>query len=245
MLPGVRKFLFCGEILPPDVAGNLLERFPGAEVWNTYGPTEATCATTSLQITKNILKTYHPLPVGHPKPGSLLRVLKPDGTMADEDERGEIIIAGPNVSPGYLGKPELTARAFFRLEGQRAYHTGDRGYFHKGMLFFEGRQDHQIKLHGYRIELGDIEVHLMQLALVQDAVVIPRMQDGDPDSLCAFIIPQERGNLDDFELSRLLKKELGQRLPAYMVPRIFYFLDKFPLTHNGKVDRRGLAKRLK
>ncbi len=245
LLPGVRKFLFCGETLPVEVAAGLLQRFPDSEVWNTYGPTEATCATTSLKITRSILSRYHPLPVGYPKPGSTILICRADGSNADEDERGEIIIAGPNVSPGYLGKPELNEKAFFNFAGQRAYRTGDRGYFHKGLLFFDGREDHQIKLHGYRIELGDIEIHLMAMPAVQDAIVIPRMKNGHPDALCAFVIIKNRSVLSDFELSRSLKKDLEQSLPAYMIPRHFYFLDKFPLTSNGKVDRRGLAKLIK
>ncbi len=118
MLPGLRKFLFCGETLPPEVAAALIQRFPAAEVWNTYGPTEATCATTSVHITKSLLSHYRPLPVGYPKPDSRILVLKADGTPAIKEESGEIIIAGPNVSPGYIGQPDLNAKAFFELEGQ-------------------------------------------------------------------------------------------------------------------------------
>jgi D-alanine--poly(phosphoribitol) ligase subunit 1 len=244
MLPGLRKFLFCGETLPPEVAASLIERFPAAEVWNTYGPTEATCATTSVQITKSILAHYSPLPVGYPKPDSRILVIKADGTPAIEDERGEIVIAGPNVSSGYLGQPELTKKAFFQLEGQRAYRTGDQGYFHQGLLFFDGRQDHQIKLHGYRIELGDIEANLMALPFVLDAVVIPRLKDGQPNSLSAFVILKNAPALTRLELARMLKQALGQHLPAYMLPRNFHFLEQFPMTTNGKVDRRKLAESL-
>jgi D-alanine--poly(phosphoribitol) ligase subunit 1 len=244
MLAGLRKFLFCGETLPPEVAASLIERFPAAEVWNTYGPTEATCATSSVQITKSILAKYSSLPVGYPKPGSRILVFKADGAEAREDERGEIIIAGPNVSPGYLGQPELTQKAFFQLQGQNAYHTGDQGFFHQGLLFFDGRLDQQIKLHGYRIELGDIEANLMALPFILDAVVIPRLKDGQPDSLSAFVTLKDVSDLNKPELTRMLKKELGQHLPAYMLPRKFHFLETFPLTPNGKVDRRKLAESL-
>jgi D-alanine--poly(phosphoribitol) ligase subunit 1 len=244
MLQRLRKFLFCGETLPPEVAASLIERFPAAEVWNTYGPTEATCATSSVQITQSILSQYSPLPVGYPKPDSRILVFKADGVEAREDERGEIIIAGPNVSPGYLGQPELTQKAFFQLQGQRAYHTGDQGYFHQRLLFFDGRLDHQIKLHGYRIELGDIEANLMALPFILDAVVIPRLKDGQPDSLSAFVTLKDVNNLNKPELTRMLKKELGQHLPAYMLPRKFHFLETFPMTPNGKVDRRKLAESL-
>jgi D-alanine--poly(phosphoribitol) ligase subunit 1 len=182
--------------------------------------------------------------VGYPKPDSRVLVTKADGAPAMEDERGEITIAGPNVSPGYIGQPDLNEKAFFQLEGQRAYRTGDQGYFHRGLLFFDGRQDHQIKLHGYRIELGDIEANLMALPFVLDAIVLPQLKDGQPNSLSAFVILKNATTLTKVELARMLKQELGQHLPAYMLPRKFYFLDKFPMTANGKVDRRKLAESL-
>ena len=100
--------------------------------------------------------------------------------------------AGPNVSPGYLNRPELNETAFFHLDGQRAYRTGDWGRYRDGMLFFEGRIDNQIKLHGYRIELADVEANLRALAGVRDAVVLPVLRQGAVDSLAAFVILNER-----------------------------------------------------
>ncbi len=245
LLPRMRKFLFCGETLPPEVAASLLNRFPKAEVWNTYGPTEATCATTSLQITQNVIAKYNPLPVGYPKSDSDIRVMKADGSGCAESERGEIIIAGPNVSPGYLGQPELTAKAFFKLGELQAYRTGDTGHFEQGMLFFDGRQDNQIKLHGYRIELGDIESNLQALPTIRDAVVLPHLKNGLPDFLAAFIILNTGPVPGEFETTRGLKRELRKRLPDYMVPHKFYYPDKFPMTANGKIDRRKLAESMK
>src|SRR6059058_3421922 len=152
MLPHVRRFLFCGETLAPQTAALLLERFPGAEVWNSYGPTEATVATTSVRIGRTILEKYSPLPVGRPMPGTEVFVMNERGEALPANKRGEIVIAGPNVSPGYLGRPDLTAAVFFQHGSQRAYRTGDLGRFHDKLLFFEGRIDEQIKLYGYRIE---------------------------------------------------------------------------------------------
>jgi D-alanine--poly(phosphoribitol) ligase subunit 1 len=239
MLPRVRRFLFCGETLAPEVAAQLLERFPGAQVWNTYGPTEATCCTTSINVTRAVVEQYSPLPVGYAKPGTRILIL---GEEEREAERGEIVIAGPNVSTGYLGRPDLNERAFFRLGGLRAYRTGDLGHFEGGMLFFEGRLDSQIKLHGYRIELGDVESNLRALPGIRDAVVIPVLKGGRPDSLAAFVILTGPQTVSDFQLTLDLKKQLGARLPAYMLPRKFYCLDRFPMTPNGKADRRKLAE---
>jgi D-alanine--poly(phosphoribitol) ligase subunit 1 len=244
MLPGLRKFLFCGETLPPEVAANLLLRFPAAEVWNTYGPTEATCATTSVQITQSILAQYSPLPVGYPKPDSRILIAREDDSLSEENQRGEIIIAGPNVSSGYLNQPALTQKAFFALDGQRAYRTGDMGHYEQGLLFFDGRRDNQIKLHGYRIELGDIESNLLALPSVLDAVVVPCLKDGRPNYLAAFVILKYPPAEIDFEFNRKFKRALGQHIPAYMLPRKFFFVDTFPMTVNGKLDRRKLAESL-
>ncbi|MCL5025881.1 MAG: D-alanine--poly(phosphoribitol) ligase subunit DltA [Chloroflexi bacterium] len=244
MLPQLRRFLFCGETLPPEVAAELLRRFPEAMVWNTYGPTEATVAATSICVNHALLGRYPSLPVGRPKPDARVLVMDEAGQPARPGERGEIVIAGPNVSPGYLGRPDLTARAFFDLDSQWAYRTGDWGYYRDGLLFFEGRMDSQIKLHGYRIEIGDIEANLMALPGVRDAVVIPVGKDGIYDSLTACVVLAERLAGSDFEVSCTLRAKLGKRLPSYMVPRRFCFQEAFPMTANGKVDRHKLAEAL-
>lgn len=241
MLPQVRRFLFCGETLTPEVAAQLLDRFPRAQVWNTYGPTEATVATTSIQIDRRVLARYTPLPVGRVKPDTRIVIVDENSAPVADGNRGEIIIAGPNVSPGYLNSPAQNGRAFFTFEGLRAYRTGDAGHFCDGLLFFEGRLDDQIKLHGYRIELGDVEANLAALDGVRDAVVLPILKNNRPDALAAFVILTARPAQSDFELSLRLRTQLAERLPAYMLPRKFYFLDAFPMTPNGKADRRRLA----
>ena len=244
LLPAVRRFLFCGETLAPAVVDALLRRFPAAEVWNTYGPTEATVATTSVRLDRAALERWSPLPVGRPRPGSRVQVLRADGRAAPDGERGEIVIAGPNVSPGYLGRPDLTAQAFFTDGGEQAYRTGDRGHFEEGLLFFDGRADNQIKLHGYRIELGDVEANLCALPGVRDAAVLAVPREGPPESLAAFVILARPPEATEFETARALRRELGRRLPAYMVPRAIHVLEAFPRTDNGKTDRRRLAERL-
>ena len=244
MLPRVRRFLFCGETLPPQTAAQLLKRFPIAEVWNMYGPTEATVAATSIRIDASILERYSPLPVGRAMPGSEILIVNGKRELLPANQRGEIIIAGPNVSPGYLARPELTADAFFQCRGQRAYRTGDFGRFRDNLLFFEGRMDEQIKLSGYRIELGDVEANLRALAVVREAVVIPVIKEGTAQSLAAFVVLAERDDASRFDLSNRLRNQLSERLPTYMLPRKFVFLDALPMTANGKIDRASLAKSL-
>jgi D-alanine--poly(phosphoribitol) ligase subunit 1 len=244
MLPRVRRFLFCGETLTPHTTAHLLKRFPRAEVWNMYGPTEATVATTSIRIDAGILERYSPLPVGHAMPGTEILIVNGNREVLPANVRGEIIIAGPNVSPGYLARPDLTAEVFFQYRGQRAYRTGDFGRFRDNLLFFEGRMDEQIKLSGYRIELGDVEANLRALAIVRDAVVIPVIKDGTFPSLAAFVVLAARDDASHFNLSHGIRAQLSERLPAYMLPRKFVFLDAFPMTANGKIDRSSLAKSL-
>jgi D-alanine--poly(phosphoribitol) ligase subunit 1 len=244
MLPRLKRFLFCGETLAPEIASQLLDRFPDAEVWNTYGPTEATVATTSIRITRAILDRYPSLPIGYPMPGTRVLVLDERGREAPPGERGEIIISGPNVSPGYLNRPDLTEKAFFLLDGRRSYRTGDWGRYRDGLLFFEGRMDNQVKLHGHRIELADVEANLRALPGVRDAVVLPVIKQGAVDSLAAFVILNERPARSDFQLASELKVQLTERLPAYMIPRKFSFPENFLMNLNGKADRAKLAEAL-
>ena len=244
MLPAMKRFLFCGETLAPETASQLLERFPAAEVWNTYGPTEATVATTSVRVDKELLQAFSPLPVGYEMPGTRVAVVDETGAEVPEGERGELVIAGPNVSPGYLRRPELTEKAFGQRDGHRSYRTGDWGRARGGLIFFEGRMDGQVKVNGYRIELGDLEANLRVLPEIADVVVLPVQKNGKVESLAAFVVLSGPKEGSDFEVSARLKAKLGEQLPVYMLPRKFLFLEAFPMTPNGKADRRKLAELL-
>ncbi len=244
-LPGMRKFLFCGETLNPGTARQLLDRFPDAEVWNTYGPTEATVAATSVRLDRESTAQDGPLPVGYPMPTGRIEIHDEQGQTQPMGERGEIIIAGPNVSIGYIGRPDLNAAAFFTVRGQRAYRTGDIGHFdEKGLLHFHGRRDGQIKLHGYRIELADIESNLLALPDVREAVVMPVERGGAAQWLDAYVtlttgVPPAGTEIGT---ATRLREALMGKLPGYMLPRSIHFVSALPLTANGKVDRRRLVE---
>ncbi len=218
MLPHLRRFLFCGEPLGADLSRALIARFPGCEVWNTYGPTEATVAVTLVRITADMAD---PLPVGRPAPGMDVWV----------SEQGELTIAGPQVGLGYLGS---SPGGYFTLpDGRRAYRTGDLGHVgDDGLLYCDGRIDRQIKLHGYRLELEEIEGALRAQPGVADAAVVPVMRGGRPDHLVAFVV----GGGEPV----VLRAGLARCLPAYAIPRIFRQMAALPLTLNGKLDRRVL-----
>lgn len=260
LIPHLKRFLFCGEVLTNDTASKLQERFPKARVENLYGPTEATVAVTTLTITPQVLNRYNPLPVGRVKSDAqilicdsevldeatshgLRRLLYPPQSLP-EGTRGEIVIAGPNVSVGYLNRPEQNEKSFFKWcdhKGKewQVYRTGDAGLFKEGLLFFLGRLDFQVKLHGYRIELGDIEENLREIPGVENAVVLPIERRGKVDYLHAFLTTAEPVEVA-FQMSQRLREELHKTLPDYMLPRRFTFLETMPMTPNGKVDRRAL-----
>jgi D-alanine--poly(phosphoribitol) ligase subunit 1 len=239
MLPKMRRFLFCGETLPHALATHLLERFPSAQVWNTYGPTETTVATTSIRVDHEVLRRYEILPVGVPKPDTRICTMSANGV-----DRGEIVISGPNVSPGYLNRPDLTHERFFELDGAPAYRTGDLGHFEAGLLFFDGRSDGQVKLHGYRIELGDVESNFRRLGGVREAVVVPLVRNSRVLALAAFVSVERAPGDSLLATSIRLRKALAERLPPDMIPQIIRLVEELPLTPNGKVDRHALARSL-
>lgn len=125
----------------------------------------------------------------------------------------------------------------------KSYRTGDRGYYREGMLYCEGRLDFQIKMHGYRIELGDIEENLMKIQGIQGAAVLPKYDEGKIRHLVAFVkAPTLEGG---FRTSKCLKGMLKESLPSYMVPKQFIYLDELPITSNGKLDRKRLEEQIR
>lgn len=244
LLPYLSVFLFCGEILPVSICQQLKERFPNAIIYNTYGPTEATVAITSVEVTDEILLKFQTLPVGKAKADTQIVLLDENQQLIPEGKKGEIIIVGPSVSKGYLGQKELTEKAFFTYNGMPAYRTGDAGYFQQGNLFYKGRMDFQIKLHGYRMELEEIEHHISKSKYVKSAVVIPIYQNEKIDYLSVLIIPAEHSFEKEYQLTSAIKKELGEVLPAYMIPRKFSYHEELPITPNGKIDRKKIREKV-
>jgi len=247
LLPGLKAFLFCGEKLTKRTARKLMERFPEAKVVNTYGPTESTVAVTSVTVTDELMKDDGSLPIGIAKPGTEIRIVRADGTVAAAKESGEILILGDTVSPGYFNNKKKTDLAFSTLieDGKevRCYRTGDAGYLDEnGMLYYVGRIDMQVKVHGYRIELGDIETNLTKYDGVSAAAVVPKWQDDKIRYLAAFVVSDKAEGT--FEERKSIKTFLKGMLPEYMVPKKVAFVDSLPMTSNGKTDRKKLEEYL-
>ncbi|AYV72969.1 MULTISPECIES: D-alanine--poly(phosphoribitol) ligase subunit DltA [Niallia] len=242
MLPELELFLFCGEVLPLAVATELKERFPKARIFNTYGPTEATVAVTSIEITEELLAEEKALPVGYPKSDMRVFVLDELDNPLPEGEKGELILAGPSVSKGYLGEPQLTEKAFGMINGMNAYRTGDAGFIQDGVVYCQGRMDYQIKLHGYRMELEEIEFHLNQSEYIKTAIIIPYAPNEEIEYLIAAVVPENHDFDKEFKLTAAIRKDLALRLPAYMIPRKFTYHSSIPMTINGKVDRKKMKE---
>lgn len=245
MLPELGRFLFCGETLTNRTAGKLQERFPGAQIYNMYGPTESTVAVTAVLVDRQINEKYRPLPVGRAKPGTVIKITDENGKEVPEGGSGEIILLGNTVSKGYFNNPEENGRAFFETcvdgEKQRGYRTGDQGYLKDGMLFYGGRIDLQVKLHGYRIEMGDIEENMRRIPGVEQAAVLPVYAEGKVKYLKAFCVYRKTEE-DRHQIIKRIKTELEKLLPLYMIPKKIELIAEMPMTNNGKADRRKLGE---
>src|SRR4029077_15904460 len=134
-----------------------------------------------------LLARYEEVPLGYAMPGAAVFPGDERRRPAPPDCRGEILIVSPSVSPGYLARPELTNQSFFKREGGRGYATGDLGILKDGLLFFSGRIDEQVKVNGFRIELGDVEQNLCGLRDVGNAVVVPMKRGGVMEGIAAFV----------------------------------------------------------
>ena len=234
--PQLVQFILCGEELTKKTAEKLLTAFPSANIYNTYGPTEATGAISSVKITKELLTENDRVPIGFAKPGVDLKIMDK-----------EIIIVGDSVAKGYFENPEKTEQAFFTVDGKPAYHTGDAGSISAdGMLRYQGRIDFQVKFNGFRIELQDIEANIQNLKEIEKAVVLPKTNDQHKVTALIAYLETEKTFEDraaERAFTKELKAELSKTIMDYMMPTKFVYLKKFPLNQNGKVDRKALAQK--
>jgi len=208
---------------------------------NTYGPTETSVIASSYEPPASGTLPS-PLPIGRPISNVKIHILDRNLQPVPLGTPGEVHIGGPGVARGYLNHLELTAEKFVRDPfsadpAARLYKTGDLArYLDDGEIEFVGRRDFQVKIRGFRVELGEIEAALAKHASVREALVIAREDGLNNKRLVGYIVPAADSLCDAGELRKFLKRQL----PEYMVPSDFVVLEDFPLTPNGKVDRKAL-----
>ncbi|NTF34616.1 non-ribosomal peptide synthetase [Rhizobium skierniewicense] len=234
-LRGLRP-LVGGEALPRDLA-HVMEKL-GHPVVNLYGPTETTVWSACMPLSGSDLDS---VPIGRPIRNTELYVLDKMHQPVPPGSVGELYIGGAGVAKGYLNKPELTAERFlpnpFKTGAERMYRTGDLARWRNdGVLEYLGRNDHQIKIRGFRVEPGEIEAAIMSNGSVRQTVVVLRENLGKSKQLVAYLTPVAGSTID----TQLLSNRLAGTLPPHMIPAIYVVMEDLPLNTNGKIDRNAL-----
>jgi amino acid adenylation domain-containing protein len=246
MYPGLRLSLFCGEPLPLEIVRRWALAAPNSVMENIYGPTELTIACTAYRWDN----TRSPgecergiVPIGQPFDGMRALIVDEELREVEEGRDGELLMTGPQLSPGYWQDGEKTRRAFVPIAGKNGtyYRTGDhvRRPIPGKPLVYLGRIDNQIKVLGHRVELGEVEAAVRQASGLEGVVALgwPMTKSG-ADGIEVFL---ETDSLD----TKALMSQLKGKLPGYMLPRNVLILPRFPLNANGKYDRKALQLILK
>jgi amino acid adenylation domain-containing protein len=240
----LKNIFLSGEALPPKMVNDfngIMQGYSSPELINLYGPTEATVDVSYYHCPKGqIIDTMY---IGKPISNTKLLILDKYGKIQPVGIPGELVITGVNLSRGYLNRDELNKEKFINIryfDGSvlRAYRTGDLAkWTDAGEIFYIGRLDNQVKIRGFRIELGDIETKIHEHPSVHNCAVIVA-EDTEPKSLIAYICPKPGAVIEAEDMRRFL----SSKLPDYMVPPHFVFIDTLPLTSSGKLNRKALPK---
>ncbi|MFJ7073596.1 non-ribosomal peptide synthetase [Streptomyces sp. NPDC098781] len=236
----VRSVIFGGDVVDPGALRAIRAARPPHELVHVYGPTETATFASSHLCRGEDLRDAHRVPIGKAVQSTTLSLRDADLRPVPSGEVGEICIGGPQVALGYLGLPELTAERFSVLpDGERIYRTGDLGrLLPDGTYDFQGRVDRQVKVRGYRVELGEVEAAALRTGLVA-AVAVERTGEGPEAHLVGFAAPTPESDSTD-PVADLIKA-LSRTLPEYMVPHRWRLFPTLPINSNGKVDRTGLV----
>jgi amino acid adenylation domain-containing protein len=240
-LRGVRQLLAGGEALSVTHVKTALEELGECEVINGYGPTESTTFACCCHL-RSVGEIEESAPIGRPIENTKVYALDRELRLTPVGIYGELFIGGAGLACGYLNRPELTAERFvpcpfIEEAGARMYRTGDEVRWRDdGALEFRGRLDRQVKLRGYRVELGEIEAALNSHAGVRQSVVLAREDEPGEKRLVGYVVGEVGISATE------LREHLQRRLPEYMTPGAYVLLEELPLTPNGKVDRKALPR---
>lgn len=246
--PTARVVLFAGEVFPTPPLRRLRRALPHVRLVNLFGPTE-TNVCTYFEVGQIDESDNRPIPIGRVCENLTSAILDDENRECAPGVEGDLWIGGGNLLTEYRNDPELTAKKL-RLDprpGARGllYHTGDRVRLEQdGNLTFLGRRDHMVKVRGYRVETGEIESALYDHAGLAEAAVIALKDDEAGYSLAAFLVMKgESPATHDLRDEATWRAHLGERVPLYMVPAEWFFVDALPRTSTGKIDRVALAER--
>ncbi|WP_193241761.1 amino acid adenylation domain-containing protein [Streptomyces phaeolivaceus] len=246
LLTGVRQLLAGGEAPSAEHVRKLLDAHPGIRFVNGYGPTEATVFAATHTVVPP-WRAQESVPIGKAVGGTDLHVLDDALQPLPAGEPGQLFIGGAGLARGYLNRPGLTAERFlphpYGAAGERLYVTGDRCVrLLDGTIRYLGRIDRQVKVRGFRVELGEIEATVRRHPAVRDVTVTAHGDSPESRVLIAYPVLAPSRTPDADQALAEVRSWLGEQLPAHMIPGVWRVLGRLPLTSNGKVDRRRLPE---
>jgi amino acid adenylation domain-containing protein len=240
-LASLKQVFSCGEAISLNQVeqfNRLLYNANGTMLYNMYGPTEATVEVACFDCSPEV--SLPTVPIGKRIDNFNVYILDKNRTLLPVGIPGEIYISGAGVGRGYLNNSELTAERFIRnpfVHGEKMYRTGDRArWYPKGDIEFLGRMDFQVKIKGFRIEIGEIEAKLVRHESIHEAAVKPFTDAAGNTYLAAYVVLKNELSTDE------IRRYAAEKLPDYMVPGSFVILEKMPLNNNGKIDRNALPE---
>jgi D-alanine--poly(phosphoribitol) ligase subunit 1 len=240
-LPALETVFFAGEVFPMKHLNHWRRSVPGAAFVNLYGPIEITVDCTYFPLDREF-EDDDVLPIGFPCRNTDILILNEHDQQCEVEERGEICVRGSSLAIGYWNDPEKTAAAFVRNPLNKRfpeliYRTGDIGYRnHRGEIMLAGRKDFQIKHLGYRIELPEIEYQVLRIPGIANACVV---YNKEKKEITLFY----EANREDLTPA-VIRRELSNIFPKYMLPTAFHAMPELPRNPNGKIDRNGLSSTL-
>jgi amino acid adenylation domain-containing protein len=241
-LSSLRWVLFGGEPFPPKYLHALMQHIPRARFCNVYGPAEVN-QCTYYHVPSDFPQTGEPVPLGAAWPGAHLILVDDQDRPVEPGEAGQLLVASATCMQGYWARPDLNGKAFFidePLPGfhRRYYRTGDLARLDsKGLLHFLGRQDRQIKIRGYRLELDEVEAAFAAQASIEEAAAIAAPRGDGEKQICVFVLPRHAATFDPAEAL----SQARATLPSYAVPGRLEIVTAFPRTATGKIDRSKLS----
>jgi tyrocidine synthetase-3 len=239
ILPNLKYIFNGGEALPPSLANKWYKTFPNVKIANIYGMTESAIYATNYIVPKESDENQISVPLGKPIANEKVYILDNNDKICPLNIPGQIAISGKSLASGYLHNKEITKKSFIKSKQTKEilYKTGDLGKIDYNFnLHYLGRTDHQVKVRGYRVELGEIESIIRKRKDISQCAVIHKKNKQNSDDLYAFYIAKKEIDSD------IIKDYIKKYLPNYMVPSFVIYLEEFPLNVHGKIDRKELHK---